>query len=162
MEPNASDMEISRLGECRIASPMNTTDFVDDDKRVLFHSTLNEAKAAIETGGTLPSFEMAGPRRKNLFRSLEAQVRDRYMRWDLPGVERCDPRHRVEPSPSLRRSIGIRVSVWIRRPFPGIPASACRSGSRKDRRYPLEGGGLSWVHHGGLRTSRKWWIPSSG
>ena len=64
MEPNASDMEISRLGECRIPSPMNTTDFVDDDKRVLFHSTLNEAKAAIEKGGGLPSFEMAGPRRK--------------------------------------------------------------------------------------------------
>ena len=61
------NLEVPSLGECRIASPMRSTDFVDDEKRVLFHSNLTEAHACIQGGKALPSFEMAGPRRKIYF-----------------------------------------------------------------------------------------------
>ncbi|MFO7601304.1 MAG: ATP-dependent 6-phosphofructokinase [Candidatus Desulfacyla sp.] len=68
MEPNEElELEISRLGECRITSPMDSTDFVDDEVRVLFHSTLKEAEGIFEACGRLPSFEMAGPRKKIYF-----------------------------------------------------------------------------------------------
>jgi len=58
---------VQRLGGCRIPSPMITSDFVDDDKRVLFHSSLKEAEAVIKAGRPLPAFEMAGPRSKIYF-----------------------------------------------------------------------------------------------
>ena len=67
MELNDLDLEVARLGECRIASPMLSTDFVDDEERVLFHSTMKEAEAILKAGGRLPCFEMAGPRGKIYF-----------------------------------------------------------------------------------------------
>jgi len=66
MKCNA-DLNVQRLGGCRIPSPMITSDFVDDDKRVLFHSSLKEAEAVIKAGRPLPAFEMAGPRSKIYF-----------------------------------------------------------------------------------------------
>jgi len=67
MELNDLDLEVARLGECRIASPMLSTDFVEDEERVLFHSTMKEAEAILKAGRSLPSFEMAGPRKKIYF-----------------------------------------------------------------------------------------------
>jgi len=67
MKCDELDLEVSRLGECRINSPMTLAEFVDDEDRVLFHSTLKEAEETVKGGGTLPSFEMAGPRRKIYF-----------------------------------------------------------------------------------------------
>ncbi|MBW1784389.1 MAG: ATP-dependent 6-phosphofructokinase, partial [Deltaproteobacteria bacterium] len=67
MELNDLDLDVARLGECRIASPMLSTDFVDDEERVLFHSTMKEAEAILKAGRSLPSFEMAGPRKKIYF-----------------------------------------------------------------------------------------------
>ncbi|MBU0733794.1 MAG: ATP-dependent 6-phosphofructokinase [Proteobacteria bacterium] len=61
------DLKVSRLGECRITSPMSTGYFVDDCERVLFHSTKKEAEAVLKMGKALPSFEMAGPRKKIYF-----------------------------------------------------------------------------------------------
>jgi 6-phosphofructokinase 1 len=67
MELNDLDLEIPKLGECRIISPMGSTDFVDDDERILFDSTLREADAVLKKGKKLPCFEMAGPREKIYF-----------------------------------------------------------------------------------------------
>jgi 6-phosphofructokinase 1 len=59
--------EISRLGECRIPSPMKGVHFVSDDEQVLYHGSLKEAEAIIRAGKTPPNFEMAGPREKIYF-----------------------------------------------------------------------------------------------
>ena len=67
MALNDLDLEVSKLGECRITSPMSSTDYVDDGERVLFHSTLKEAETFLKTDRKLPCFEMAGPREKIYF-----------------------------------------------------------------------------------------------
>ena len=67
MTLNDLNLEVSKLGECRITSPMSSTDYVDDGERVLFHSTLKEAEAFLQKGRKLPCFEMAGPREKIYF-----------------------------------------------------------------------------------------------
>jgi 6-phosphofructokinase 1 len=67
MEPEELNLQISRLGECRIPSPMGANDFVDGDRRVLFHSDPKEAEAILAKGGQLPSFEKAGPRKRIYF-----------------------------------------------------------------------------------------------
>lgn len=67
MTLNDLDLEVPKLGECRITSPMSSTDFVDDEERVLFDSTLREAEAFLKTDKKLQCFEMAGPREKIYF-----------------------------------------------------------------------------------------------
>jgi len=67
MELDERTLDVPRLGECRIASPMRSTEFVDEDDRVLFHSVLKEAEAVLRTGRKLPCFELAGPRKKIYF-----------------------------------------------------------------------------------------------
>jgi 6-phosphofructokinase 1 len=59
--------EISRLGECRIPSPMKGVHFVTDEEQVLYHGNLKEVEAIIRGGKTPPHFEMAGPREKIYF-----------------------------------------------------------------------------------------------
>ena len=59
--------EISRLGECRIPSPMKGVHFVSDDEQVLYHGNVKEVEAIIKDGKTPPHFEMAGPREKIYF-----------------------------------------------------------------------------------------------
>src|SRR5512136_3370521 len=58
---------ISKLGECRIPSPMKGVQFVSDDEQVLYHGNLKEVEAIIRAGGTPPHFELAGPREKIYF-----------------------------------------------------------------------------------------------
>jgi len=67
MTLNGLDLEVPKLGECRITSPMSSPDFVDDGERVLFDSTLKEAEAFLKTDRKLQCFEMAGPREKIYF-----------------------------------------------------------------------------------------------
>ncbi len=67
MQEENLDLEISKLGTCKISSPMGLTEFVNDEERVLFHSTVREASACYSQKQTLPSFEMAGPRRNIYF-----------------------------------------------------------------------------------------------
>jgi 6-phosphofructokinase 1 len=67
MEAIDLDLEVSRLGECRIPSPMSDMHFVGDDEHVLYHSNLNEIEAIQEAGKRPPYFEMAGPREKIFF-----------------------------------------------------------------------------------------------
>lgn len=67
MEIDNLDLSVSRLGECKISTPLTGVQFVDDEERVLFHSSLKGVKEVLDKGGRLPSFEMAGPRRKIYF-----------------------------------------------------------------------------------------------
>jgi len=53
---------ISKLGECRIPSPMKGVHFVSDDEKVLYHGKLQELESYFREGKTPPHFEMAGPR----------------------------------------------------------------------------------------------------
>ena len=66
MEEKNLDFEVQRLGECRIPSPMDTKNFVDDEKHVLYHSTLPEIQVFLDRGKKPPHFELAGPR-KNIY-----------------------------------------------------------------------------------------------
>ena len=67
MEIDNLDLSVSRLGECKISTPLTGVQFVDDEERVLFHSSLKGVEEVLDKGGRLPSFEMAGPRRKIYF-----------------------------------------------------------------------------------------------
>jgi len=67
MEVNDLDLTISRLGECRIPSPMTGNQFVSDSDNVLYHSDQRKIKGFLGAGEDLPCFEMAGPREKIYF-----------------------------------------------------------------------------------------------
>ena len=67
METGELDFVVSRLGECRIPSPLSGVRFVSDDEYVLYHSTLGEIEAIQSAGKKPPAFEMAGPRENIYF-----------------------------------------------------------------------------------------------
>jgi 6-phosphofructokinase 1 len=54
------EFDVTRLGPCRLPSPLKDIPFVEDGARVLFDSSLDAIRAAKEP----PQFEMAGPRRE--------------------------------------------------------------------------------------------------
>ncbi len=62
IEDAETDFAVSRLGECRIPSPMKGVHFVSDDLQVLYHGSLRQAEDTIRAGRTPAHFEMAGPR----------------------------------------------------------------------------------------------------
>ncbi|GAB4341581.1 MAG: ATP-dependent 6-phosphofructokinase [Desulfobulbaceae bacterium] len=63
-----SDLQIEKIGECKIDSPMRLSVFIDDEKdRIIFTSNLRELQPYIEICGEIPCFEMAGPRNKIYF-----------------------------------------------------------------------------------------------
>jgi 6-phosphofructokinase 1 len=45
MEVNDLDFTISKLGECRIPSPMSGAQFVSDEEHVLYHSNLRKVES---------------------------------------------------------------------------------------------------------------------
>lgn len=61
------DFTIARLGECQVQSPMSGVQFIGDDERVLYHSTLAGLTRALDRGGSIPALERAGPREKLFF-----------------------------------------------------------------------------------------------
>jgi 6-phosphofructokinase 1 len=61
------DLVVSRLGECRIPSPLIGVHCVDDEGELLYHYTLSELEAFLTTGKKPPCFEMAGPRKMIYF-----------------------------------------------------------------------------------------------
>jgi 6-phosphofructokinase 1 len=61
------DFSVSRLGECRIPSPMTGTRFVNDDEHVLFNGHSSEIRKCLDDGRDPPAMELAGPRRKIYF-----------------------------------------------------------------------------------------------
>ena len=67
MEINALDLTVSRLGECRIPSPMNGVQFVSEAAHVLYQGDLREIESYQNAGKRPPCFEMAGPRERICF-----------------------------------------------------------------------------------------------
>jgi len=60
-------LDIQRLGECRIDSPIKGIHFLENGDRVLVSSSLDTVNGLIAQGGRLPAFEKAGPRAKIYF-----------------------------------------------------------------------------------------------
>ena len=67
MEMSNQDLAVPRLGACRIPSPISRVRFVNDDERVLYHSSLKELESLLEAGNKAPGFELAGPRKEIYF-----------------------------------------------------------------------------------------------
>ncbi len=72
MSATSPDFPIRRLGECRVDSPLaaagrNDDYFVADTERVLAECEVSRLAAAGRPLAELPSFELAGPRRKIYF-----------------------------------------------------------------------------------------------
>ncbi len=67
MKVNASDFVISKLGECRIHSPMPALQFIDDQDRVLYYSHPKDLGPYLADDQPLSGFEVAGPREKIYF-----------------------------------------------------------------------------------------------
>jgi 6-phosphofructokinase 1 len=67
MDAAELNLAVTKLGECRIPSPMSNVHFIEDGEVVLFPSEPGEVKSCLEQGRPIPSFELAGPRRKIYF-----------------------------------------------------------------------------------------------
>ena len=67
MQNSDLDFTISRLGECRIPSPMPGVQFVNEEAHVLYQGDLREIESYQKAGKKPPCFEMAGPREKISF-----------------------------------------------------------------------------------------------
>jgi 6-phosphofructokinase 1 len=61
------DFTISKLGECRIPSPMSGIRFVGEDDHVLYNSYSAEIRACLSEGKEPPCMELAGPRERIYF-----------------------------------------------------------------------------------------------
>jgi 6-phosphofructokinase 1 len=61
------DLTISKLGECRIPSPMSGVHFIQEDEHVLYHSNLKDIQFFLDQGKEPPGFEIAGPREQIYF-----------------------------------------------------------------------------------------------
>jgi 6-phosphofructokinase 1 len=67
MQHVLEDFQITRLGECRVQSPMSGHQFIEEDERILVHSDPREIRLIMERGEELPSFQIAGPRQRIYF-----------------------------------------------------------------------------------------------
>ncbi|MFO7707533.1 MAG: ATP-dependent 6-phosphofructokinase [Desulfobacterales bacterium] len=67
MEVKPEDLDVQRLGPCRIDSPVSGVRYVDDGEKVVLHSNPDVLKRMLENGEGLLAFEKAGPREKIYF-----------------------------------------------------------------------------------------------
>ncbi len=67
MELKPEDLEVQRLGECRIQSPISGAYFVDDGDQVVLHSNPSKLQSVLAKDGKLLAMEQAGPREKIYF-----------------------------------------------------------------------------------------------
>ncbi len=58
---------VSRLGACRVPSPITGMRFVSDEEHVLYHADLGQIKGCLAAGKEPPCLEKAGPREKIYF-----------------------------------------------------------------------------------------------
>ncbi len=67
--PDPKDLQIARLGECKVPSPAvaQGLPFVDESDRVLLSSSTRVVESYLEAGKPAPSLEAAGPRREIFF-----------------------------------------------------------------------------------------------
>ena len=62
--PEKHDFNVKTLGECSIDSPVRDAVFVKDGARTLFRHDAEYVEARFKAGLAVPSFEVAGPRKK--------------------------------------------------------------------------------------------------
>jgi len=67
MDDRDLNFEISKLGECRVSSPMSGVRFVNDGEKILYHAGLRRLEDIFSAGEKPPALEMAGPRKKIFF-----------------------------------------------------------------------------------------------
>jgi 6-phosphofructokinase 1 len=67
MELKPEDLDVQRLGACRIQSPISGAYFVDDRDQVVLHSNPLKLQSMLEKDGKLLAMEQAGPREKIYF-----------------------------------------------------------------------------------------------
>jgi 6-phosphofructokinase 1 len=67
MELKPEDLDVQRLGACRIQSPISGAYFVDDGDQVVLHSNPVTLQSMLEKDGKLLAMEQAGPREKIYF-----------------------------------------------------------------------------------------------
>ncbi len=67
MTENNLDFTISRLGECRIPSPMTGIRFAGDDEHILYNAYCADIRKCVAEGVEPPGMELAGPRQKIYF-----------------------------------------------------------------------------------------------
>ena len=67
MQNNTLNLEVPRLGPCRIPSPISNIRFVDESEHVLYHSNLAKIEQYLKSDERPPVFEKAGPREKIYF-----------------------------------------------------------------------------------------------
>lgn len=70
----AYDFTIKNLGEGRIQSPLNIANFTQDKKRLLFNSYLDGYSTLTDSEGNPLSVELAGPREKIFFDSVQTKA----------------------------------------------------------------------------------------
>jgi 6-phosphofructokinase 1 len=67
MELKPEDLEVQRLGACRIQSPISGAHFVGDGDQVVLHSNPLKLQGMLAKDGKLLAMEQAGPREKIYF-----------------------------------------------------------------------------------------------
>jgi len=67
MELKPEDLDVQRLGACRIQSPISGAYFVEDRDQVVLHSNPLKLQGMLEKDGKLLALEQAGPREKIYF-----------------------------------------------------------------------------------------------
>jgi len=64
LNPSEYSLEVDRLGECKIDSPVRNREFIKEEDRILVSENVQLLEQAEKILGTLPSFERAGPHGK--------------------------------------------------------------------------------------------------
>ena len=67
MKGKEVNLEVQRLGECRISSPISNIRFVGESEYVLYHSNLAKIEQLVKAGDRPPVFEKSGAREKIYF-----------------------------------------------------------------------------------------------
>ncbi len=67
MQLKPEDLDVQRLGPCRIDSPVAGVRYVNDGEKVVLHSNPDVLRGMLENGSGLQAFEKAGPRGKIYF-----------------------------------------------------------------------------------------------
>jgi len=67
MELKPTDLDVQRIGACRIQSPISGVHFVEDEDHVVLQSNPAEIRRVLAESGNILAFEKAGPREKIYF-----------------------------------------------------------------------------------------------
>ncbi len=74
MSLTPTDFAVTHLGENRVASPMRTVPFIDEDRRVLYHGEVEQVRRELEEGREPLAFEIGGARERIFFDPQEVNA----------------------------------------------------------------------------------------